>query len=107
METLLHFVTDEYFNSYIDAAAGATDMQAAGSGGRRRHSVGSGSLLSPLSQGTGSLGGGSQATSAAGVLLKCAALKALAAACVPDQDSHDVPVNTLRVAVRLSEFLEG
>lgn len=111
VETLLHFVTDDYFHSYLDAAAGATwDMQPASSGGSRRRSLGS-SLLSPRSQGTGGGGsaaaGGSQAAAAAGLSLKCAALKAMAAACVPDRDHHDAPVETLRVVVRLSEFLEG
>jgi hypothetical protein len=109
METLLRFVTSDYFDAYIDAAAGAADMQGAGSSGgrRRRQSMGSSMLLSPTSQGTASLEDGTQAAGAAGLMLKCAALKALAAACVPDSDAQDAPVETLRVVVRLAEFLEG
>jgi hypothetical protein len=108
IEALLRFVTSNYFDAYIDAAAGAADMQGAGSGGRkRRQSLGSSLLLSPTSQGTASLEDGTQAAGAAGLMLKCAALKALAAACVPDSDAQDAPVETLRVVVRLSEFLEG
>lgn len=108
METLLRFVTSDYFDAYIDAAAGAADMQGTGSGGQsRRRSLGSSMMLSPTSQGTSSLAGASQDAGAAGLMLKCAALKALAAACVPDSDAQDAPVETLRVVVRLSEFLEG
>lgn len=106
MEPLLRFVTSDYFDAYIDAVAGGADMQSAGGSGRRR-SFGSNMLLSPTSQGTGSLPDGSQDSGAAGLMLKCAALKALAAACVPDSDAQDAPVETLRVVVRLSEFLEG
>lgn len=106
MELLLCFVTSDYFDAYIDAAAGAADKQGTGSGGRsRRRSLGSSMMLSPTSQGTSSLA--SQDSGAAGLMLKCAALKALAAACVPDSDAQDAPVETLRVVVRLSEFLEG
>lgn len=109
METLLRFVTGDYFDAYLDAAAGAADMQGAGSGGGgRRPSLGSSMLLTPTSQGTGSLAEGSQDVgAAAGLMLKCAALKAFAAACVPDSDAQDAPLETLRVVVRLSEFLEG
>jgi hypothetical protein len=107
METLLRFVTGDYYDAYLDAAAGAADMQAAGSGGGRRRSLGSSMLLTPTSQGTGSLAEGSQDEGAAGLFLKCAALKAFAAACVPDSDAQDAPLETLRVVVRLSEFLEG
>lgn len=107
METLLRFVTSDYFDSYIDAAAGAADMQGAGSSGGRRRSLGSSMLLSPGSQCTASLEDPSQAAGAAGLMLKCAALKALASACVPDSDAQDAPVEVLRVVVRLAEFLEG
>ena len=107
METLLRFVTSDYFDSYIDAAAGAADMQGTGSGGGRRRSLGSSMLLSPASQCTASLEDASQAAGAAGLMLKCAALKALASACVPDSDAQDAPVEVLRVVVRLAEFLEG
>ncbi len=106
MEALLQFVTSDYFDSYIDAAAGAADIHGAGSGGRRR-SLGSSMLLSPASQCTASLEDPSQAAGGAGLVLKCAALKALASACVPDSDSQDAPMEVLRVVVRLAEFLEG
>jgi hypothetical protein len=111
MEALLRFVTTDYFDAYLDAAAGAgaaaADAAGAGGSGGRRRSQGSSLLLSPKSQGTGSWESGSQGSVAAGLMLKCGALKALAAACVPDSDNQDAPVETLRVVVRLAEFLEG
>lgn len=50
---------------------------------------------------------GSQAPDAAAVWLKAAAMKALAAGCVPDSDGHDVPVETMRAVARLTQELEG
>ncbi|KAF8072944.1 ATXR2 [Scenedesmus sp. PABB004] len=93
---LLAFVLDRYLPAYLDATA-----RGAGAGGR-------------CPGGSSSLGGApaSQATpasqaEAAAVGLKAAALRALAAGCVPDADSADVPVSTQRAAARLAQELEG
>ncbi|WIA29168.1 hypothetical protein OEZ86_011679 [Tetradesmus obliquus] len=111
-EQLLSFVLDDYLLAYLDAAVTAPAGAAAGSSGRSQPSLSTpASLTSPSSRGRGSsqLGtaGGSSQVEAAGVWLKGAALKALAAGCVPDSDADDLPVETLRVATRLAQDLEG
>eukprot|EP00879_Flechtneria_rotunda_P015681 GHRR01016403.1.p1 GENE.GHRR01016403.1~~GHRR01016403.1.p1 ORF type:complete len:1542 (+),score=797.44 GHRR01016403.1:616-5241(+) len=102
VEQLRNFVLNDYLLSYLDAAATAPASTSARSPGLK--SPASDSSKSP--QQLGSSGSGSQPETAA-VLLKAAAVKALAAGCVPDSDSSDVPVETLRVVARLAQDLEG
>ncbi|KAF6266620.1 hypothetical protein COO60DRAFT_1697167 [Scenedesmus sp. NREL 46B-D3] len=112
-EQLLSFVLDDYLLTYLDAAVTAPAGAAAGGSGRSQPSLSTpASLASPgssrgrYSSQLGTAGGSSQ-VEAAGVWLKGAALKALAAGCVPDSDSDDVPVETQRMAARLAQDLEG
>jgi hypothetical protein len=113
-EQLLSFVLDDYLLTYLDAAVTAPAGGAAGSSGRSQPSLSTpASLTSPgssrgrYSSQLGTAVGGSSQVEAAGVWLKGAALKALAAGCVPDSDGDDVPVETQRVAARLAQDLEG
>jgi hypothetical protein len=124
VEQLLHFVTEDYWLAYLDAAAGGAPAAAAatpcapgargGSGGsssRRRRRSQNSSLQSAggggASQQAAGGGAGSQAEQqAAAAAMKGGALKALAAGCVP-KEGHEVPVETLRAVARLAEFLEG
>eukprot|EP00882_Tetradesmus_deserticola_P017339 GHRQ01018572.1.p1 GENE.GHRQ01018572.1~~GHRQ01018572.1.p1 ORF type:complete len:635 (+),score=352.40 GHRQ01018572.1:264-1907(+) len=113
-EQLLIFVLDDYLLAYLDAAVTApTGAAAAGGSGRSQPSLPTpASLASPGSSRGGASGqtgaaGSSSQVEAAGVWLKGAALKALAAGCVPDSDADDVPVETQRMAARLAQDLEG
>jgi hypothetical protein len=113
-EQLLSFVLEDYLLTYLDAAVTLPAGAAAGSSGRSQPSLATpASLTSPgssrgrFSSQLGTAGGSSSQVEAAGVWLKGAALKALAAGCVPDSDSEDVPVEMQRVAARLAQDLEG
>jgi hypothetical protein len=114
-EQLLSFVLDDYLLTYLDAAVTAPAGAAAAGSSRSQPSLSTpASLTSPgssrgrySSQGLGAAGGSSSQVEAAGVWLKGAALKALAAGCVPDSDSDDVPMETQRMAARLAQDLEG
>lgn len=98
-EQLVSFMLDDYLLTYLDAAA------TAGVAGGPSRSPG---LLSPGdSRDTQTQLTSSSQAEAAAVWLKAAALKALAAGCVPDSDSNDVPVETQRAAARLAQDLEG
>lgn len=97
----MSFVLDDYLLSYLDASV--TKPTGISSPQHSR---------SPLNKGPGgaSLDSqliGSQAPGAAAVWLKAQAVKVLAAGCVPDSDSHDVPLETMRAVARLAQGLEG
>jgi hypothetical protein len=115
-EQLLSFVLDDYLLTYLDAAVTAPAGAAASGSSRSQPSLSTpASLTSPGSsrgryssqQQLGAADGSSSQVEAAGVWLKGAALKALAAGCVPDSDSDDVPMETQRMAARLAQDLEG
>lgn len=98
----MSFVLDDYLLSYLDASI--TNP--------------TGISLSPSSRSPVPLGipgessldpelTGSQAPGAAAVWLKAGAIKALAAGCVPDSDSSDLPMEMTRAVARLAPRLEG
>lgn len=92
---------DDYLLSYLDASV--TEPTGINTSQHSR---------SPITKGAGDASldsqlTGSQAPAAAAVWLKAQAVKALAAGCVPDSDSHDVPLETMRAVARLAQTFEG
>jgi hypothetical protein len=102
VEQLLRFVFDDYLLSYLDATAAGAASVPGGSSSRSP----AGLRSSGTGQGPASPAAHSQAEATA-VCLKAAALKALAAGCVPDSDSSEVPVETLRAVAEIAQELEG
>jgi len=101
VERLLCFVFEDYLLSYLDAAA-----TGALCGPCATAEMPSSQRLFGSGQQAMSPAANSQAEATA-VWLKAAALKALAAGCVPDSDSSEVPVETLRAVAKLAQELEG